>query len=108
MALTVEETKKTIEMKLKVLKLTQESIETISGSKLIKSIQRQSKLLESKAEDCHPLKKEVQELKLEPGDNEEDIKAWSVEIEQRLVQYKKVVEGLERNSGEGRAIQVGY
>ena len=47
-------------------------------------------------------------MKLEPGDNEEDIKAWSVEIEQRLVQYEKVVEGLERNSGEGRAIQVGY
>ena len=74
---------------------------------MIKPIQRQSKLLESKAEDCHPLKKEVQELKFEPGD-EEDIKAWSVEIEQRLVQYEKVVEGLERNSGEGRAIQVGY
>ena len=59
MALTVEETKKTIKMKLKVLKLMQESIETIAGSKLIKPIQRQSKLLESKAEDCHPLKKEV-------------------------------------------------
>ena len=65
MPLTVEETKKTIENKLKVLKLTHESTETIARSKLIKPIQRQSKLLESKVEECHELKTEMQELKLE-------------------------------------------
>ena len=79
MSSTVEETEKTIENKLKVLKLTHESTETIAGSKLIKPIQRQRKLLESKVEECHELKTEVQELKLERGDGEEDIKAWSVE-----------------------------
>ena len=41
MPLTVEETEKTIKNKLKVLKLTHESTETIAGSKLIKPIQRQ-------------------------------------------------------------------
>ena len=47
-------------------------------------------------EECHELKTEVQELKLERGDDEEeDIKAWSVEIEQRLAEYEKVVGGLE-------------
>ena len=39
--------------KLKVLKLTHESTETITGSKLIKPIQRQRKLLESKLKECH-------------------------------------------------------
>ena len=37
----------------------------------------------------------MQELKLEWGDDEEDIKAWSVEIEHRLAEYEKVVGGLE-------------
>ena len=92
---TVEETEKTIENKLKVLKLMHESTETIAGSKLIKPIQRQRKLLEGKVEECHELKTEVQELKLERGDDEENIKAWSVEIEQRLAEYEKVVRGLE-------------
>ena len=61
----------------------------------IKPIQRQRKLLESKVEECHELKTEVQELKFERGDGEEDIKAWSVEIEKRLTEYEKVVGGLE-------------
>ena len=79
-----------------VLRLTVNPIETlIAGSKLIKPIQRQRKLLESKVEECHELKTEVQELKLERGDDEEDIKAWSVEIEKRLTEYEKVVGGLE-------------
>ena len=88
---TVDETEKTIENKLKVLKLAQESTETIAGSKLIKPIKRQRKLLESKVEECHEFKTEVQELKLERGDDDEDIKSWSVKIEQRLTEYEKVV-----------------
>ena len=38
---------------------------------MIKPIQRQRKLLESKVEECHELKMEMQELKLERGDDEE-------------------------------------
>ena len=34
-------------------------------------------------------------LKLERGDDEEDLKAWSVEIEKRLADYEKVVGRLE-------------
>ena len=92
---TVEETGETIENKLKVLKLTHESTETIVRSKWIKSIQRQRKLLESKVEECHELKTEVQEMKLERGDDEKDIKVWRVEIENRSTEYEKVVGGLE-------------
>ena len=92
---TVEETEKTIENKLKVLKLTHKSTGTIAESKLIKPTQRQRKLLKGKVEECHELKTEVQELKLERGNDEEDIKVWSVEIEQRLAEYEKVVGGLE-------------
>ena len=36
----------------------------------------------------------VQELKLERGDDEEDIRAWSTEIEKSLVEYEEAVEGL--------------
>ena len=56
---------------------------------------RQRKLLESKVEDCHELKTELPELKLERGVVEEDMKARSVEIEKRLTEYEKLVGGLE-------------
>ena len=46
-------------------------------------------------EECHELKTEVQEWELERGDDERDIKTWSVEIETRLTEYEKVVRGLE-------------
>ena len=80
---------------MKVSKLTNESTETIVRSKWIKPIQRQRELLENKVEECHELKTEVQKWKLERGDDERDIKTWSVEIETRLTEYEKVVGGLE-------------
>ena len=109
----VEETEKTVENKLKVLKLMHESTETIAGSKLIKPIQRQCKLRESAVDECHELKMEVQELKLERDDDEEDIKAWSIEIEKRMTEYEKVVGGLEDlerslREEETREIEVGF
>ena len=68
---------------------------------------RQRKLLESKVEDCHELKTELPELKLERGDDEEDMKARSVEIKKRLTEYEKLGGGLEdwrnkRNRLRGR------
>ena len=80
--------------KLKVLKLTHEGSEKIAGTKSLTSIQRHSKLLMSKVEECHQIKARVQELKLEQGDDEEDIRAWSTGIEKSLVEYEEAVEGL--------------
>ena len=73
MPTTVEEDEKTIGNKLKVLKLTHEGSDKIAGTKLLKPIQRHRKLLESKVEECHEIKVRVQELKLERGDEEDDI-----------------------------------
>jgi len=64
MPTTVEE-EKTIVNKLKVLKLTHKGSEKIAGTKSLTSIQRHSKLLASKVEECHQIKARVQELKLE-------------------------------------------
>ena len=49
---TVEEEEKTIVNKLKVLKLTHEGSEKIAVTKSLTSIQRHSKLLASKVEEC--------------------------------------------------------
>ncbi len=95
MPATVEEVEKTIVNKLKVLKLTHEGSEKIAGAKSLKPIQRHRKLLESKVEECHEIKARVQELKLERGDDEDDIRKWSTGIEKSLVEYEKAVEGFE-------------
>ncbi|XP_067041104.1 DNA ligase 1-like [Acropora muricata] len=95
MSRTVEEEEKTIGNKLKVLKLTHKGSDKIVGTKSLKQIQRHRKLLESKLEECHEIKARAQELKLERGDEEDDIRAWSAGIEKSLEEYERAVEGLE-------------
>ena len=92
---TIEAAEKTIENKLKVLQLTNEGTDKIAGSKLLKPIQRHRKLLESRIEECHEIKANIQELKVGRGDGEEDIKEWSAGIEAKVQQYEHVVEELE-------------
>jgi len=87
MPTTVEEGEKTIVNKPKVLKSTQEGSEKIAGTRSLTSIQRHSKFLASKMKECHQTKARVQKLKLERGDDEEDIRAWSTGIEKSLVEY---------------------
>ena len=93
---TVEAKEKTIENKLKVLQLTNESTNKIVGSKLLKPIQRHRKLLEGKIEECLEIKANVQELIIGRGDEEASIKEWSSGVEAMLEKYEKVVEELER------------
>ena len=112
MSTTVEEEEKTIGNKLKVLKLTHEGSDKIVGTKSLKQIQRHRKLLESKLEECHEIKARAQELKLERGDEEDDIRAWSAGIEKSLEEYEREVEGLEElerslREQERREIQEG-
>ena len=92
---TIEAAEKTIENKLKVLQLTNEGTDKIAGSKLLKPMQRHRKLLESRIEECHEIKANIQELKVGRGDGEEDIKEWSAGIEAKVEQYEHVVEELE-------------
>ena len=91
----MEEEEKTIGNKLKVLKLTHKGSDKIAGTKSLKPMQRHRKLLESKVEECHEIKTRVQELKLERGDEEDHIRAWSAGIDKSLEEYERAVEGLE-------------
>jgi len=67
----------------------------IAGTKSLKQIQRQPKPLKSILEECHEVKARVQELKLERGDEEDDIQAWSTGIEKSLGEYERAVKRLE-------------
>ena len=62
-----------IEIKLKLLKLSNEQTQKIVEERNLKTIERHRKLLEGKISECHELKAEVQEMKLENGDGVEGI-----------------------------------
>ena len=92
-----------IEIKLKLLKLSNEQTQKIAEERNLKTIERHRKLLEGKINECHELKAEVQEKKLENGDGVEGIRNWSVKVEENVAEYEKVVEeleGLERDLKE--------
>ena len=69
-----------IEIKLKLLKLSNEQTQKIVEERNLKTIERYRKLLEGKINECHELKAEVQEKKLENGDGVKGVRSWSVKV----------------------------
>ena len=69
-----------IEIKLKLLKLSNEQTQKIVEERNLKTIERHRKLLEGKIKECHELKAEVQEKKLENGDGVKGVRSWSVKV----------------------------
>ena len=84
-----------IEIKLKLLKMSNEQTQKIIEERNLKTVERHRKLLEGKINECHELKAEVQEKKLENGDGVEVIRNWSVKVEENVAECGKVVEELE-------------
>ena len=51
----------------------------------------------------HNLKVEIQEAKLERGEKEEDVKAWSEDIEAKLAKFEQSVNKVDRLQRRSRA-----
>ena len=56
--------------------------------------------MERKLEEVHNLKVEIEENKLEHGEEIEHIKAWSGDIEERQVKFEKSVSNVEKITKE--------
>ena len=63
-------------------------------------LERQRKILEKKLAEVHNLKLEIQEAKLECGEEAEEVKAWSKEIEAKLVKFEQSVNNVEKITKE--------
>lgn len=73
-----------IEGKLKMLKFTAEDTEKILETEDVKAIERPGSALESIIDKTHQLKLQVQELRIENGEDLAEIRTWSENLEAQI------------------------
>ena len=93
---TYEDKIKAVGTKLAMLEFTDNKTESVIAKGHLLSLERQCKILEKKLEEVHNLKVEIQEAKLERGEKVEDVKAWSKDIEAKLVKFEQSVNNVEK------------
>ena len=82
--------------KLEMLEFTDNKTESVIAKGHLLSLQRQPKILE----EVHNLKVEIQEANLECGDEAEEVKAWSKDIEAKLLRFEQSVNSVVKISKE--------
>ena len=92
----MEKLNKATEIKIQLLKITNEATVKILESRSLAAIERQRKTLETKLEEVHVLKVKMQELKLEKGEELDEIREWSSTIEGKLVDFEGAISELKR------------
>ena len=92
----MEKLNKATEIKIQLLKITNEATVKILESRSLAAIERQRKTLETKLEEVHALKVKMQELKLEKGEELDEIREWSSTIEGKLVDFEGAISELKR------------
>ena len=85
---------KAIDTKIQLLKFTNEATTNVLEKGSFTTVERQRKTLEGKIEEVHALKVEIQELKLENGEDLEGIREWSSTIEGKLVEFESAISEL--------------
>ena len=99
MANAIELVKK-INSKLGFLLYLKEETEEIMGRKDPKEIERQLKVYETKLDEFQDLKVQIQETKLEEGEDPADVRKWRIDIEDNLKDCLALVSGM-RDTLEG-------
>ena len=93
--------------KLRLLKFNNEQTTKIVDSADLKAIERHVSVLESIIEKVHVLKLEVQEIKIESGEEIGKVRHWTETLETELCKFenitkdvKRVASEIKRNEGE--------
>ncbi len=73
-----------IETKLRLITFTQEQAEKSNQTNNVLAMGRQIKTLTTKVSEIHEIQVKIQELKIEKGENIEDVQTWNAELENKL------------------------
>ena len=83
-----------------MLEFKDKETESVFAKGHLPSLERQRKTLVKKHEEVHNLKVEIQEAKLESGEEAEEVKALSEDIEAKLVKFEESVNSVEKITKE--------
>ena len=92
----LEQALKKIDSKLRLLKFTGDDVPRIQEKNELKAAERLQKALEQQIDSVHGQMVEIQALKIGNGDQPDDIRKWSLEIEKQVAEYEQVTEDVKR------------
>ena len=92
----LEQALKKIDSKLRLLKFTGDDVPRIQEKNELKAAERLQKALEQQIDSVHEQMVEIQALKIGNGDQPDDVRKWSLEIEKQVAEYEQVTEDVKR------------
>ena len=110
---TNDELLKKIEGKFKMLRFTQDNTPRVLERNKPRDLERQLKIFENQSDQVLQCRVEVQERRIQEGDEIDEIQAWSLDVEKRLEEFdetmdllRNAIESLnEQTSREARQIE---
>ena len=92
----LEQALKKMDSQLRLLKFTRDDVPRIHEKNAIKAAERLQRALEQQIGSVHERMVEIQALKIEKGDQPDDVRKWSLEIEKQGAEYQQITEDVRR------------
>ena len=92
----LEQALKKMDSQLRLLKFTRDDVPRIHEKNAIKAAERLQRALEQQIGSVHERMVEIQALKIEKGDQPDDVRKWSLEIEKQCAEYQQITEDVRR------------
>ena len=92
----LEQALKKMDSQLRLLKFTRDDVPRIHEKNAIKAAERLQRALEQQIGSVHERMVEIQALKIEKGDQPDDVRKWSLEIEKQGAEYQQIKEDVRR------------
>ena len=92
----LEQALKKIDFKLRLLKFSRNDVPRIQEKNELKAAERFQKALEQQIDSVHEQMVEIQALKIENGDQPDEVCKWSLKIERQVAEYEQVTMSVKR------------
>ena len=92
----LEQVLKKIDSKFRLLEFTRDDTPRIQERKDLKATERLQKTLEKQINSVHEQMVEIQALRIEKGEELNDVRKWSLEIEKQVAEYKEITQGFRK------------
>eukprot|EP00794_Sanderia_malayensis_P016264 gene16264-biopygen13817 len=91
---TTDKIQKNLDAIIQMLKFAQEETETILKKNSVKPLQRQLKKFESLLDEFENLKVQMQKLKFTNGEEPQDVRSWSLEIDGEITTFEDTIDAI--------------
>ena len=85
-----EQALKKIDSKFRLLEFMRDDVPRIQEKKDLKATERLQKTLEKQIDSVHEQMVEIQALRIEKGEEPNDVRNWSLEIKKQVAEYEEI------------------